>query len=97
MYVNSTRKIGVFVLVTVYLANLLYNITTTLIDIGSGRSQTLASRLASLSEAHMTYSKLKQHDTNSPASSGFLSLTSTRARKRLPSRSCMLDPLACYH
>ena len=30
-----TRKIGVLSVVTVYLANLLYNITTTLIDFGS--------------------------------------------------------------
>ena len=68
-----------------------------LIDFGSYGSRTLVSRLALLSEAHMTYSKLKQHDTNSLASSGFWHCTRMRGRKPLPSRSCTLDTLACYH
>ena len=93
----NTRYIGVLDLVTVYLANLLMPHCYPLIDFGSYGSRTLVSRLASLSEAHMTYSKHKQRDTNSLASSGFWTGTRTRARKRLQSCSSTLDTLACHH
>ena len=94
---RATRYIGVLDLVTVYLANLLMPHCYPLIDFGSYGSRTLVSRLASLSEAHMTYSKHKQRDTNSLASSGFWTGTRTRARKRLQSCSSTLDTLACHH